>query len=74
MFEGAGCRAHGEAANQRGAEIFLARHDRAWQPLQRIGQAVKVSNTLASHIFFNPERPQFVVRLDDGRLYTIERR
>lgn len=74
MFEGAGCRTHATPTQQRGAELFLARHQQKWRPLQRIGRAEVVSNTLASHIFFNPERPQFVVRLDDGRLYTIEKR
>ncbi|MDO3376899.1 hypothetical protein [Geoalkalibacter halelectricus] len=74
MFEAATCRAQGPGAVFTNDEILLTRRRESWLAPQRIGRAETVNNTLAAHIFFNPEWPQFVVRLANGRLHTIERR
>ncbi|WP_139172061.1 hypothetical protein [Geoalkalibacter ferrihydriticus] len=74
MFEEASCHSHGPSSSAINDEIFLARRQGSWHPPQRIGRAETLNNSLASHIFFNPEWPQFVVRLENGRLHSIERR
>ncbi len=74
VFEPAACETHGHNGALEGGEVYASRYQGRWQSPDLLGKAEKIDNTLSSHIFYNPRRPQFVVRLADGRLYTVEQR